>query len=89
MKSKIIYALIIIMIIVAAYNIYCIAEQPEPVNLNTASYEDLKELPSIGQARAEQIIEYRKDNWIEEVEELKQIKGIGEGVVNEIKDYVE
>ena len=89
MKNKIIYALIVVMLCVAVYNIYCIAEQPEPINLNTASYEKLKELPLIGQVRAEQVIDYRQENWIEEVEQLKEIKGIGEGVINKIRDYVE
>ena len=89
MKSKIIYALIIVMLCVAAYNLYCIAEQPEPINLNTASYEELKELPLIGQVRAEQIIDYRQENWIEKVEQLKEIESIGEGVVDKISDYVE
>ena len=89
MKSKLIYALIAIMIIAAAYNFYCLASIPEQIDLNTASYEELKELPLIGEMRAEYIIEYRQDNWIEEVEQLKEIKGIGKGVVDEIKDYVE
>ena len=89
MKSKLIYALIAIMIIAAAYNFYCVASMTEQIDLNTASYEELKELPLIGEVRAEYIIEYRQDNWIEEVEQLEEIKGIGEGVVNEISDYVE
>ena len=51
--------------------------------------EGLKELPLIGEVRTEYIIEYRQDNWIEEVEQLEETKGISEGVVNEISDYVE
>ena len=89
MKNKIIYVLIAIMIIAAAYNLYCIAENRGKINLNTATYEELISLPLVGEARAEYIIEYRQDNWIEEVEQLEEIKGIGQGVANEIKDYVE
>ena len=56
------------------------AQQPGvPVNLNTATLEQLDELDGIGPATAESIIEYRETNGgFGSVEELGQVSGIGE-----------
>jgi competence protein ComEA len=49
-----------------------------PINLNTATYEDLLRLPGIGPVMAKRILEYRRANGpFKRVEELRNIKGIG------------
>jgi competence protein ComEA len=49
------------------------------VNLNTATTTELQELPGIGAKTAERIIEYRqKKGPFKKVEELMNVKGIGE-----------
>ena len=56
------------------------------VNINTATIEQLCQLPGIGKSTAEKIIEYRESiNGFENIEELKNIKGIGDSKYNDIK----
>ena len=49
------------------------------VNLNTASATDLEGLPGIGAKTAARIVEYRQKNGpFKKVEELMNVRGIGE-----------
>ena len=49
------------------------------VNLNTATQADLESLPGIGKSTAQRILEYRqKSGGFKKVEELMNVKGIGE-----------
>jgi competence protein ComEA len=57
----------------------------QKVNLNTASKEDLEKLPEIGPVKAQEIIEGRPYNKIEDVMKLK---GIKEGIFGVIKDHI-
>lgn len=59
------------------------------VNINTATKEELCSLPGIGQAKADSIIDYRTNHGrFQNIEELKQIDGIKDGVYNKIKDKI-
>jgi competence protein ComEA len=58
------------------------------INLQTASKEELMEIKGIGEKKAEQIIEYRKTNKINSPEDLKNVKGIGDSIVNNVKNNV-
>ncbi|MBN2055038.1 helix-hairpin-helix domain-containing protein [bacterium] len=59
------------------------------VDLNTASVEELSQVPYIGQVKAERIVAYRTENGpFEKVEDLMNVKGIGEKTFNRIKDHL-
>ena len=51
-----------------------------PLNLNTATQEELAQLPGIGEELARRIVEYREAHGaFESMEELMEVSGIGEG----------
>lgn len=65
------------------------AEASEKIPLNTASLEDLDTLQGIGPALAQRIIDYREEyGGFSRVEELKEVKGIGEVLFEQIRDSV-
>ncbi|HOC19491.1 MAG TPA: helix-hairpin-helix domain-containing protein [Vicinamibacterales bacterium] len=60
-----------------------------PVNLNTATVEQLDGLPGIGRAMATRILEYRqKAGGFKKVEELMNVRGIGEKNFLKLKPLV-
>ncbi|MEE9608395.1 MAG: ComEA family DNA-binding protein [Myxococcota bacterium] len=59
------------------------------VNVNTATVEELQLLPGIGQARASALISERKQRGgFKTVEELIEVKGIGETGLQRLRPYV-
>lgn len=59
------------------------------VSLNSALIDELITLPGIGEAKAKLIIEYREqNNGFKDIEEIMNIKGIGEKMFEKIKPYI-
>jgi competence protein ComEA len=59
------------------------------VNINQASAKDLANLPRIGAKVAERIVEYRQAHGsFARVEDLMEVKGIGEKLFTTLKPYV-
>jgi competence protein ComEA len=60
-----------------------------PVNLNTATPAELERLPGIGAALAARIVEYREKNaGFKKVEELMNVRGIGEKAFLNLKPQI-
>ena len=61
----------------------------QKININTATQEQLETLPGIGQSTALKILDYRKENGkFKKIDDIKQVKGIGEAKFNKIKDLI-
>ena len=61
---------------------------PARVDLNSATEEELVALPGIGPAKARAILEYREEHPFGSVEELRNVRGIGEHTFESLKDKV-
>ena len=60
------------------------------LNPNAATVYELAELPNLGPAKAETIVEYRqgKENAFRNAGDLENVKGIGEKTVEKIKEWL-
>lgn len=59
------------------------------ININNSDFNKLKEIPNIGDVKANAIIRYREENnGFKSIDELKNIDGIGEKTFENIKDFV-
>jgi len=64
-------------------------EKEEKLDINKATQEELETLSGIGPSTANKIIQYRKDNGnFKNIEDLKNVNGIGESKYNEIKEKI-
>ena len=59
------------------------------ISINDSDISKLKEIPGIGEVKANSIISYReKNNGFKSIEELKNVDGIGEKTFEKIKDNI-
>lgn len=59
------------------------------VNINTATIEELKMLPGVGDIKAEAIISYRENNGeFSDIQEITNVEGIKESSYEKIKNYI-
>jgi competence protein ComEA len=66
-----------------------LTEDSKTFNLNTATASELDELPGIGPGFAKRIIEYRQSiGSFKQIEDLKEIPGLGEKKFEQIKGLV-
>ena len=62
-----------------------VTTKDDKIHLNTATLEELMTLPNIGEAKAKLILDYRSTcGPFKSLEELKNIKGIGESVYEKL-----
>lgn len=61
----------------------------QPVNLNTATLEQLETVPDVGPALAQRILDWRTEHGrFESVSQLRQVRGIGERKFADMSDSV-
>lgn len=58
------------------------------ININTATAEELTELPGIGPVIAAKIVEHRTAQPFQNAESIMDVKGIGQAKYDAIKDLI-
>ena len=59
------------------------------VNINFADLEELCTLPSIGESKAQAILDYREEHgYFDSIEQIMEVPGIGEGIFSEIENLI-
>ena len=64
------------------------SQESGKININVASSADLESLPGIGEVIAGRIIEYRKTNKFNSIEDILEVSGIGDAKFESIKDLI-
>ena len=65
------------------------AEAPQKIDLNRAPVWLLEALPGIGEVKAQAIIDHRQQNGsFSNINELLDVDGIGQGILENIKDLI-
>jgi competence protein ComEA len=59
-----------------------------PVNINSASADELARLPGVGPAKARAIVEYRSGEPFRSPQDLRKVKGIGDKLFERLKDQI-
>lgn len=58
------------------------------ISINTASVEELDELPGVGPSIAQRIVDYRTQSPFHSLDQIKEVKGIGDAMFEKIKDLI-
>lgn len=75
----------------ASYNAVQVSETAltGKVHLNTATAEELETLPGVGVVTAQRIVEYRSVHGFARIEDLMNVKGIGQAKFNKMQPWLD
>ncbi|WP_277678420.1 helix-hairpin-helix domain-containing protein [Gracilibacillus dipsosauri] len=60
------------------------------IKINTATKEEIMQIPGIGEVKANAMIDFRETNGrFEKIEDLTKVNGIGEKTLDNIRDFVQ
>ena len=59
------------------------------IRLNSATIEELEELPGVGEVTAQRIVEYRNLHGFNKIEDIINVKGIGQAKFNKMRPYLD
>lgn len=76
-------------VLTVALVLFSLVASAEPLDINTATVEQLEALQNIGPTKAAAIIAYREEHGpFQSVDDLIKVKGIGEKTLEDIKAHV-
>ncbi len=86
--KKALYLLAVLSLVIPLSGLWANEGLQGTVNLNTASVEQLIQLPGIGQKKAEAIVAYRQAHPFKDVSELLEVKGIGPKLLEKLQPSI-
>ena len=86
--KKITTLLAVLSIVVPLSNLFAEKTFQGTLDINTASAEQLTQLPRIGPKKAEAIVTYRQAHPFKDVSELVEVKGIGSKLLEKLRPSV-
>ncbi len=86
---RVLFSLCLVLFLSAAVNANKKKPPVRPVNINTATSEELQQVPGIGPATAQKILQMRKSYGpFKSVDDLLAIRGLGQKRLDKMRKYL-